>query len=50
MGEREREEAIVTPRVIVFLITFIKDIIKNQIYWLIQFRVAKVKIQIKFSK
>jgi hypothetical protein len=40
----------VTPCVMVFLITFIKVLIKNQIYWLIQFQIAKVKIQIKFSK
>jgi hypothetical protein len=32
------------------LITFIKVLIKNQIHWLIQFGVAKVKIQIKFRK
>jgi hypothetical protein len=40
----------VTPCVTVFLITFIKVLIKNQIYRLIQFQVAKVKIKIKFSK
>jgi hypothetical protein len=34
----------VTPRDTVSLITFIKVLIKNQIHWLIQFGVAKVKI------
>jgi hypothetical protein len=35
------EESYVTPYIMVSLITFIKVLIKTQIHWLIQFRVAQ---------
>jgi hypothetical protein len=40
----------VTPRVTTSLNIFIKALIKNQIPWVIWFKVDKVKIQIKFLK
>jgi hypothetical protein len=38
------------PRVTVYLITFIKVLLKNQIHWLIQLYVNRVKIQMNSNQ